>query len=300
MNSATQARPSLVEMFSNRQSRMGIFFFLVMLSFHIGALQIFNFQWSWFAFGIFFISYVMKIVGVTMGYHRYFAHRSFKTSRFFQFIMALAGSSAIQGGVLWWAGHHRGHHHHSDEEEDLHSPVTHSIFHSHLGWMWARDCFKPIKYKLLDFARFPEIRFLNKNYVLLMIIQGLSFYLLGEYLGQAYPLLQTSGWQFFVWGFLFATVWTWHITFSINSICHLFGSKQYNSHDESRNNWLFAILAFGEGWHNNHHKYGWSARNGFFWWEWDPIYYMLKVLEKLGIVWDLRTPSPAQLVDINS
>ncbi|PIP96529.1 MAG: acyl-CoA desaturase [Bdellovibrio sp. CG12_big_fil_rev_8_21_14_0_65_39_13] len=300
MNSATQARPSLVEMFSNRQSRMGIFFFLVMLSFHIGALQIFNFQWSWFAFGIFFISYVMKIVGVTMGYHRYFAHRSFKTSRFFQFIMALAGSSAIQGGVLWWAGHHRGHHHHSDEEEDLHSPVTHSIFHSHLGWMWARDCFKPIKYKLLDFARFPEIRFLNKNYVLLMIIQGLSFYLLGEYLGQAYPLLQTSGWQVFVWGFLFATVWTWHITFSINSICHLFGSKRYNSHDESRNNWLFAILAFGEGWHNNHHKYGWSARNGFFWWEWDPIYYMLKVLEKLGIVWDLRTPSPAQLVDINS
>jgi len=300
MNSATQARPSLVEMFSNRQSRMGIFFFLVMLSFHIGALQIFNFQWSWFAFGIFFISYVMKIVGVTMGYHRYFAHRSFKTSRFFQFIMALAGSSAIQGGVLWWAGHHRGHHHHSDEEEDLHSPVTHSIFHSHLGWMWARDCFKPIKYKLLDFARFPEIRFLNKNYVLLMIIQGLSFYLLGEYLGQAYPLLQTSGWQVFVWGFLFATVWTWHITFSINSICHLFGSKRYNSHDESRNNWLFAILAFGDGWHNNHHKYGWSARNGFFWWEWDPIYYMLKVLEKLGIVWDLRTPSPAQLVDINS
>lgn len=300
MSSATETRPSWVEMFTNRQSRMGIFFFLVMLGFHIGALQVFNFQWSWFAFGIFFLSYVMKIVGVTMGYHRYFAHRSFKTSRFFQFIMALAGSTAIQGGVLWWAGHHRGHHNHSDEEEDLHSPVTHSIFHSHLGWMWARDCFKPIKYKLLDFARFPEIRFLNKNYVLLMIIQGLSFYLLGEYLGQTYPLLQTSGAQLFVWGFLFATVWTWHITFSINSICHLFGSKRYDSHDESRNNWLFAILAFGEGWHNNHHKYGWSARNGFFWWEWDPIYYMLKVLEKLGIVWDLRTPSAEQLAAVNS
>jgi stearoyl-CoA desaturase (delta-9 desaturase) len=285
--------------FSSRESRLGVLYFAVMLLFHLLALNAFTIAFSWTAFAIFFVSYVAKILGVTMGYHRYFAHRTFKTGRFFQFVLALFGSSAVQGGVLWWSSHHRGHHQHSDQADDLHSPVAHSAFHSHLGWMWSKTCFEPTKHKLLDFARFPEIRFLNKNYFLLIVLQGLFYYLLGEGLNALYPELGTNGFQLFIWGFILSTVVVWHITFCINSVCHIFGSKRYNSGDESRNNWLMAILAFGEGWHNNHHKYGWSARNGFFWWEWDPTYYSLKVLEKLGIVWELKVPTKEQLYDFN-
>ena len=291
MSVLTQKRGFL----DSREARMGLTYFLVMLYFHIGAVFVFQVGFSWAAFSIFFLSYIMKGLGVTMGYHRYFAHRAFKATRWFQFLMGFFGTQAIQGGVLWWASHHRGHHQHSDQEDDLHSPITHSTFHSHLGWMWSRDCFKPTKHKLLDFARFPEIKFLNKYYPLLIILQGFFFYFLGEFLAYAYPSLGTTGSQVFVWGYLLATVCMWHITFSINSVCHLFGKKRYKSNDESRNNWLFGILAFGEGWHNNHHKYGWSARNGFYWWEWDPTWYALKILEKLGIVWDLKVPTQEQL-----
>lgn len=281
--------------FESREQRMGFIFFLVMLYFHVGALFVFQVGFSWTALAIFFLSYVMKAMGITTGFHRYFAHRSFKTSRWFQFILAVVGTTAVQGGVLWWSSHHRGHHAHSDQDEDLHSPVSYSTFQSHLGWMWSASCFKPTKHKLLDFARFPEIKWLNKNYSLLIVIQGALFFLLGELLSNYFPSLGTSGAQVFVWGFLLATVWTWHVTFSINSVCHLFGKKRYKSADESRNNWLFGILAFGEGWHNNHHKFGWSARNGFYWYEWDPTYYLLKTLEKLGIVWDLKIPSKEQM-----
>lgn len=297
MNTVTKKQTILAKFFATRESRMGVFIFLVMLYFHLGSLYVFEVGFSWTALTIFFLSYVFKITGITMGYHRLFAHRSFKARRWFQFYLALAGSTAIQGGVLWWASHHRGHHQHSDEDDDLHSPVTHSPFHSHLGWMWSKDCFKPTKHKMLDFARFPEIRFINRNYIPLIVLQGFFYYGLGELLNYLYPQLGTSGTQVFVWGYLLATVWTWHITFSINSVCHLFGTKRYKSHDESRNNWFFAILAFGEGWHNNHHKYGWSAKNGFFWWEWDPTYYMLVILEKLGVVWDLKTPSKEQMAE---
>lgn len=280
---------------STRESRMGVLYFAVMTLFHLLALSAFYIEFNSTLVAVFFFAYVTKILGVTMGYHRYFAHKTFKTGRFFQFILGLVGTSAIQGGVLWWASHHRGHHQHSDEEDDLHSPITHSIFHSHLGWMWSKDCFMPTKHKLLDFARFPEIKFLNKHYFLFILMQGLGYYLLGEYLRVNYPALNVNGFAVFIWGLIVSTVFVWHITFCINSVCHLFGSKRYDSKDESRNNWLMAILAFGEGWHNNHHKYGWSARNGFFWWEWDPTYYALKVLEFFGIVWDLKVPSQEQL-----
>ena len=295
MTTVTKKQTSLAKILETRESRMGALIFLVMLYFHVGSLYVFKVGFTWTAFTIFLISYFVKITGITMGYHRLFAHRTFKAKRWFQFYLALAGSTAIQGGVLWWASHHRGHHQHSDLDEDLHSPITHSPLHAHLGWMWSKDCFKPTKHKMLDFARFPEIRFINRHYLVLILLQGLFFYGMGLALETWFPELETTGSQIFVWGFLLSTVWTWHITFSINSICHNFGSKRYESHDESRNNWIMSILAFGEGWHNNYHKYGWSARNGFFWWEWGPTWYMLKVAEKIGLVWDLKVPTKEQL-----
>lgn len=297
MSTTIQNKTTSFKIFSSKYSRMGFIYFMVMLYFHLGVLFVFKVGFSWTALNIFLISYTIKALGITAGFHRYFAHRSFKTSRAFQFVLGLLGTSAVQGGILWWASHHRGHHQHSDQKEDLHSPVSHSAFHSHLGWMWSKDCFMPSKHKLLDFARFPELKLLNKYYMYLIMAQGLAFYVLGELLSYTYPTLQTSGAQVFVWGFLLSTVWNWHVTFSINSVCHLFGSKRYQSNDESRNNWLFGILAFGEGWHNNHHKFGWSARNGLMWWEWDPTYYLLKILEFFGIVWDLKIPTREQIAD---
>ena len=284
--------PSLID---TRNKRMALAYFSVMLVFHLACLLAFYTGVTWTAFGVFFASYAMKALGITTGFHRYFAHRSYRTNRFFQFILGFMGTTAIQGGVLWWASHHRGHHKHSDKKEDIHSPVAHGFFHSHLGWMWSKECFQETKYKCNDFAKFPEIKFLNKFYGPLIFGQALSFYALGESLNWFFPQLGTSGLQVLVWGFFIATVWTWHVTFSINSICHVYGSKRYDSGDESRNNWLMAILAFGEGWHNNHHKYGWSARNGFKWWEYDVTYYLLKCLELFGIVRDLKVPTKKQI-----
>ena len=278
-----------------QEKRMAMAYFLVMTSFHLACLLAFYTGFSWTAFTIFILSYSMKALGITTGFHRYFSHRSFKTNRVFQFILGLLGTTAVQGGVLWWSSHHRSHHRHSDKEKDIHSPVTHSFFHSHLGWMWSKECFQKAEIPCKDFAKFPEIKFLNKFYGPLIILQALGFYSLGEALNLFYPQLGTSGFQILIWGFFIATVWTWHVTFSINSICHRFGTKRYDSNDESRNNWLFGILAFGEGWHNNHHKYGWSARNGMKWWQIDVTYYILVTLSFLGVVSDLKVPTKEQL-----
>lgn len=265
------------------------------ITYHMAALLVFHVGFSWVAFLTFFAFYVFKASSITIGFHRYFAHRSFKTSRFFQFLLGLAGSLSGQGGVLWWSSHHRAHHKHSDEKEDLHSPVVYGFWESHMGWMMNPKCFKPAKYKLNDFTKFPEIKFLNKFYGPIMILQGVLIYFAGVYLENNYPELGTSGLQLLVWGFFLATVWTWHVTFSINSICHIFGKKRFKSNDESRNNWIMGILAMGEGWHNNHHKYGWSARNGMRWYEFDLSWYVIKTLSLLGIVWDVKVPTKEQL-----
>ncbi len=295
MNSNIKINNYFDDLLASKESRLGLGVFIGMIVFHIGALMAFQTGVSKVAILIFTLSYLSKGLGITMGFHRYFAHRSFKTSRFFQFFLGVLGTGAVQGGVLWWASHHRGHHKHSDQEDDIHSPITHSFFHSHLGWMWTKECFSRAKYRLNDFSVFPEIKFLNKYYVVVLALQAGFFYGLGELLNNYAPSLNTNGNQLLVWGFFVATVWTWHITFSINSVCHIFGKPKYKSNDHSKNNWPMAFLALGEGWHNNHHKYGWSARNGFLWYELDPTYYVLKLLEALGIVWDLKTPTQKQL-----
>jgi stearoyl-CoA desaturase (delta-9 desaturase) len=224
--------------------------------------------------------YVIRMWGVTAGYHRYFSHRSYKTNRVFQFILALVGTTAVQKGVLWWAAHHRHHHRESDSEKDIHSPIQKGFWWSHMNWILC-DKYSETRYEAIkDFARFPELRFLNRFYLLPPIALAVALYFIG-------------GFSMLIWGFFVSTTLLWHGTFTINSLSHIFGKRRYKTTDTSKNNFLLALLTLGEGWHNNHHYHQNTANQGWFWWEVDLSYYSLKVLSWLRIVSDLRTPSDA-------
>ncbi|MCS6913298.1 MAG: acyl-CoA desaturase [Myxococcales bacterium] len=226
--------------------------------------------------------YYLRMFAITGGYHRYFSHRSYKTGRLFQFFLALLGTTALQKGPLWWAGHHRAHHRFSDQPNDVHSPRQRGLWWAHLGWILCRR-YEPTDWRRVqDFARFPEIRWLNRWHLLPPIAAaGLLFWL--------------GGWHALLWGGFMSTVLLWHGTFTINSLSHVFGSRRYATDDDSRNNLWLALLTMGEGWHNNHHRYQSSVKQGFFWWEIDMSYYILKFLSWIGLVWDLRHP-PAYLL----
>ncbi|HMJ52497.1 MAG TPA: acyl-CoA desaturase [Polyangiaceae bacterium] len=222
-------------------------------------------------------SYLVRMFAITGGYHRYFSHRSFKTSRTFQFLLALLGTSATQKGPLWWAAAHRRHHKYSDTPDDMHSPKHHGFWHAHMGWWFGRKHDETAFDWVPDLARFPELKFLDR------------YYHVGVY---AWMLLAAAlrGWDGFLWGYVVSTCALMHGTFAINSLAHVYGSRRYETSDTSRNNWWLALLTLGEGWHNNHHRYMSSARQGFYWWEVDVTYYVLKALSWVGIVWDLRPP----------
>jgi stearoyl-CoA desaturase (Delta-9 desaturase) len=228
--------------------------------------------------------YYLRMFGVTAGYHRYFAHRSYKTSRVFQFLLAFLAETSVQKGVLWWAGHHRDHHRYSDMPEDIHSPVQRGFWWSHVGWILSASYDETPEGNIKDFVKYPELRFLNKHYWLPPTVFGVLITLLG-------------GWPFAIWGFGISTVLLWHGTFTINSLSHVFGSRRYRTTDDSRNNWLLALVTMGEGWHNNHHHFAASARQGFYWWEVDMSYYVLRALSAVGIVWDLRQPTAKVLAE---
>jgi stearoyl-CoA desaturase (delta-9 desaturase) len=242
------------------------------------------------------IAYLVRMFAITGFYHRYFSHRSFKTSRAGQFIFGLLGASAVQRGPVWWAAHHRYHHAHSDHESDLHSPTRHGFVRAHIGWFLSMKGFAPDLRLARDLLKFPELRWLDRFDVLIPVLLGLGMLLLGRLLAHTAPGLRTSGAQMLVWGFFVSTVACWHATYTINSLSHLFGSQRYRTGDTSRNNWLLAILTLGEGWHNNHHHYPRAARQGFYWWEYDPTYYLLKLMSWLGLIWDLQ-PVPAAVRD---
>jgi stearoyl-CoA desaturase (Delta-9 desaturase) len=228
------------------------------------------------------VLYFVRMFAVTGGYHRYFSHRTYKTSRVFQFILAFLAQSTAQKGALWWAAHHRAHHRFSDKAGDLHSPVNDGFWYSHVGWLFNGT--GDTDYTMIpDFARFPELRFLNKHYLLPPIAMGFVVWL-------------TLGWSGLFIGFFASTVALWHGTFTINSLSHVFGKRRFPTTDDSRNNWFLAIVTMGEGWHNNHHRFAASARQGFYWWEYDITFYVLKVLSWLGIVWDLR-PVPRKILE---
>jgi stearoyl-CoA desaturase (delta-9 desaturase) len=269
---------------------------LPFLAVHLMCLGVIWVGWSWTAVSVAFAMYVVRMFAVTGFYHRYFSHKTFKTSRPFQFVLAVVGNSAMQRGPLWWASNHRQHHVHSDSEKDIHSPVQHGFWWSHLGWITQPSNFGTDFKAVPDLAKFPELRFLDRFDVLVPTLLGTAMFFLGVGLNHVAPELGTSGMQMLIWGFFISTVVLAHATFSINSLTHMFGWKRYQTGDESRNNFWLALLTLGEGWHNNHHHYPTATRQGFFWWEIDLTYYGLLLLEQLGLIWDLK-PVPERVLN---
>lgn len=263
---------------------------------HLACLAVFFVGVSWTAVAVCFLTYAVRVFALTAGYHRYFSHRSFKTSRFFQFVLGFVGASSAQLGPLWWAAHHRHHHGHSDTEDDLHSPQRHGFYWSHIGWVLCRDHFETHHDRVRDFGKYPEIMLLDRYHVIAPAALVLSLIGLGFWLEAAYPGLGTSPWQLLVWGFFISTVLVYHVTFCVNSVTHMYGRKRFKVQDESRNLWWVALLTGGEGWHNNHHRYPASARQGFYWWEFDITYYVLRLMAVFGLVWDLR-PVPERVLE---
>jgi stearoyl-CoA desaturase (delta-9 desaturase) len=262
---------------------------------HLGCLSVIWVGWSPVAVGVAVGFYLVRMFAITGFYHRYFSHRSFQTSRAMQFLFALLGATAVQRGALWWASHHRAHHRHSDEPDDRHSPVQDSFWSSHVGWILERRNFRSRLELVPDLARYPELRFLDRFDVLVPLLMLPAFWGLGALLEHLAPGLGTTGGQMLVWGFGISTVFLYHGTFSINSLAHRLGTRRYETDDDSRNNLWLALITLGEGWHNNHHHYQASVRQGFRWWEVDLTYYLLRLMESCGLVWKLR-PVPARVL----
>jgi stearoyl-CoA desaturase (delta-9 desaturase) len=228
--------------------------------------------------------YYLRMFGVTAGYHRYFSHRAFKTSRVFQFLLAFLAETSTQKGVLWWSGHHRDHHRASDTVDDIHSPRQRGFWWSHLGWILSSRYDEAPVQRIRDFAKYPEIRFISRHYWIPPTVLGITLAWIG-------------GWPLALWGYFVSTVLLWHGTFTINSLSHVLGKRRFATSDDSRNNWVLALITMGEGWHNNHHHFAAAARQGFYWWEVDMSYYVLKLLALFGLVWDLKQPSPKVLAE---
>ena len=250
---------------------------------HVACLAAFFTGVTWSALAVCLALFWLRMFGVTAGYHRYFAHRSYKTSRPFQFVLALLGTIAVQKGVLWWAANHRDHHKYSDQEGDIHSPLLRGFWWAHVGWILGPDYEDTNLTRIPDMARYPELRWLNDHYLVPPVALAVLLFALG-------------GATWLVWGFFISTTLLWHATFTINSLAHVWGSRRYETTDASRNNVWLALLTMGEGWHNNHHRYMNSARQGFFWWEIDLSYYVLVALSWSGLVWDLHQP-PRKLLE---
>jgi stearoyl-CoA desaturase (delta-9 desaturase) len=259
---------------------------------HAACLCVIWVGWSPTAVAIAVALYGLRMFAITGFYHRYFSHRTFQTSRPAQFVFAMLGASAVQRGPIWWSAHHRHHHAHADQQEDVHSPVRHGLLWSHMGWFLSQANFATRTTLAKDWMKFPELRYLDRYDIVVPALLALALYGLGFALEHLAPSLDTNGPQLLVWGFVISTVVLYHVTFTVNSLCHVWGRRRYNTRDHSRNNVWLAMLTFGEGWHNNHHHYPRSARQGFFWWELDLTYYLLKLLSWLGIIWDLQ-PIPA-------
>jgi stearoyl-CoA desaturase (delta-9 desaturase) len=246
---------------------------------HAAALLVFYVGAPLEAVALCVATYAIRVFGITGGYHRYFAHKSFKTSRAFQFVLAWLACSATQKGPLWWAGTHRRHHRYADAPGDPHSPRE-GFYYAHQGWVFDNRWEGTPVEAMREFTEYPELVWLNKYHFVPPLVLAVACYLIGGFAG-------------LVWGFVVSTTLLWHATYSVNSVSHVFGRRRYETNDTSRNNWLIALLTFGEGWHNNHHYYMASARQGFFWWEVDMTWYILRALSALGVVWDLRVPTEA-------
>ncbi len=261
---------------------------LPFIGLHVACIAVIWVGFSWFALWVALGLYVVRMFAITAFYHRYFSHRSFRTSRAMQFAFAALGASSVQRGPLWWASHHRNHHRHSDTDKDVHSPVTRSFFWSHMGWFLAPRAFVTDESVIPDLLKYPELRWLDRFDLVMPVLLAAALLLTGSLLHAYAPGLGTSGPQLLVWGFFISTVVLFHCTVTINSLSHRWGTRRFATRDQSRNNWFLAILTFGEGWHNNHHHFPGAARQGFVWWEYDFTYYGLRILAALGLVWNLK------------
>jgi len=250
---------------------------LPFLMLHVAVVTVFLVPVTVTAVALFFATFVLRTFGLTGGYHRYFSHRAYKTGRVMQFILAWIGCSALQKGPIWWAAHHRKHHRESDQPDDVHSPVQDGFWWSHIGWILDESSEQAPVELVKDLTKYPELVWLDRHYWLPGVVLAVLCWLIG-------------GWSGVVWGFVLSTVCLYHTTFMVNSVCHLFGRRRFETPDQSRNNLFVALLTMGEGWHNNHHYYQSSANQGFYWWEVDFTYYILKGLSAVGLIWNLRKP----------
>lgn len=257
---------------------------------HFGALAALWTHFEWYLVWVALFLFVIRMFAITGFYHRYFAHKTFKTSRLMQFIFAFIGSTAAQRGPIWWASHHRRHHLNSDRHNDHHSPHTHHFLWSHMGWFLAKKNFLTDRKVVRDLIKFKELVLIDRFDWFPPVVLLLSLFLIGEHLSLTSGI---SGLNMVIWGFCVSTILVYHCTFAVNSIAHLWGTQRYNTKEESKNNFFVALFTFGEGWHNNHHHYPGSIRQGFYWWEVDLTYYALRFLSFFGIVYNLRTVSKA-------
>jgi stearoyl-CoA desaturase (Delta-9 desaturase) len=241
----------------------------------LAALGVFFAPFRWSYFWLMLGMYAVRMFGVTAGYHRYFSHRSFKLNRFYQLLMAILAQSSGQKSVLWWAAHHRVHHRHSDQQPDVHSPGLRGFWWAHVGWVISNTYDEYDPALIRDFSKFPELRWLDRYHWVPTAALGAAIYFAG-------------GLGAFLWGYVLSTVILYHATFCINSLAHVWGTRRFATADESRNNFVLALVTFGEGWHNNHHRFMYACRQGILWWELDLTYYGLRLLNYLGVARELR------------
>ncbi len=261
---------------------------------HLGCAGVVWVGWSPAAVWTAVFLYLVRMFAITGFYHRYFSHKAFKLGRWWQFVAAVVGNASAQRGPLWWAGHHRHHHRFVDTAQDVHSPSQHGFWWSHMGWLTSRANF-PTPYRYVqEWTRFPELVWLNRFDTVVPMTLAAALYAWGAFLQRVLPDWGTSGGQMVVWGFFISTVMLFHATCTINSLDHMYGTRRFDTPDTSRNNALLALITLGEGWHNNHHHYAVSARQGFRWWEIDITYILLRLMSVAGIVRDLR-PVPERL-----
>jgi len=259
-----------------------VVFWLVQAS----ALMVFAVPFSWACGLLWAVSHFLRAIGLTLTFHRYFAHRAFQMNRVTRFVWAFIGTAAMQKGPLWWAGHHVNHHRFADRDGDPHSPVVSGVYYAHIGWFLndaRHDRLEPTNPVIREFSSAPEIALLDRFYFAPPLLLAVAMYLAG-------------GLPWLVWGFCLPTVTLAHATFAINTVNHMFGSRRFDTIDESRNNLVTALFAVGEGWHNNHHRYQRAARNGFYWWEFDPTWYVIRAMQALGLAWNVQ-PVPRRIYE---
>ena len=253
------------------------------IALHLACFAVYFVGVSWIALVIAAVSYLIRIFAITGFFHRYFSHKAFRVGRTTQFVFAAIGASATQRGPLWWAAHHRAHHREPDTDVDPHNALR-GFWWSHIGWFMSSTHFRTRTDLVNDWLKFPELVWLDRFDLTVPVALVVFMYLLGESLA----VMGTDGWQIVVWGYVISTVVLTHSTLCVNSICHRYGRRRFETRDMSRNNWIVALLTLGEGWHNNHHRYAGSARQGFYWWELDLTYYGLVALSAIGLVKDLK------------